>query len=187
MVVCAADPAFDSSASADELRADFLSILDAFHRYHPIPPAALRGLSGAEARVLSMIVHAEKRGDALRPSDLARAGRITPSAVSQVLKGLEARGYVTRVRAAGDSRSVNVKLTDGGKALSHEMAEGRARLLDEIIAYVGEDDMRHFIDTWERIVEFQERSALFVEHERPFSGPPIGGSGPFCSQGEDAR
>lgn len=172
-------PGPDAAAPADVLRADFLNIIDALHRYHPLPPEALRGLSTAEARVLLLAIRAEEQDSMLRPSDIARAGRITPSAVSQVLKGLEARGYVTRVRSEGDFRSVNVVLTDEGKALSREMTEGRARLLDEIVGYVGEDDARHFVDTWKRIVEFQERSGLFVESEKAFSGPPIGGPVPF--------
>lgn len=184
----------DAMTSTDALRADFLNIIDAFHRYHPIPPEALRGLSAAEARVLSLAIHAEEQGSTLRPSDIARAGRITPSAVSQVLKNLEACGYVKRVRSAGDSRSVNVVLTDEGKALSREMMNGRACLLDEIIEYVGEDDARHFINTWKRIVEFQERSSSFVQHEEAFSGPPLSAPSPFgapcgapgCEPGERA-
>ena len=186
-----ANPSSDSGTSTDALRIDFLNIIDAFHRYHPLPPEALSGFTAAEARVLMMAIRAEEEGVTLRPSDIARAGRITPSAVSQVLKGLEERGYVTRVRSEGDSRSVNVVLTDEGKALSREMAAGRARLLDEIIAYVGEADARHFIDTWKRIVDFQEHSASFVVHDRAFSGPPLGGPAlfedPCASRGEGAR
>jgi len=49
--------------------------------------------------------------------ELSRALLLDPSTLTPVLKKLEAKGYLSRVRDPGDERSVIITLTDAGAAL----------------------------------------------------------------------
>jgi DNA-binding MarR family transcriptional regulator len=50
-------------------------------------------------------------------SDIARALALEPATLSPLLKRLESAGYLTRGRSEGDERSLDVRLTDAGRAL----------------------------------------------------------------------
>ena len=52
-----------------------------------------------------------------RVVDLSRALALEPATLSPLLKRLEAAGYVTRARGADDERTLDVALTDTGRAL----------------------------------------------------------------------
>jgi MarR family transcriptional regulator, organic hydroperoxide resistance regulator len=50
-------------------------------------------------------------------SDIARALALEPATLSPLLKRLESAGYLTRGRSEDDERSLDVRLTDAGRAL----------------------------------------------------------------------
>jgi MarR family transcriptional regulator, organic hydroperoxide resistance regulator len=49
--------------------------------------------------------------------DIGRALSLEPATLSPLLKRLESGGLVTRARKSGDERSLDVELTDAGRAL----------------------------------------------------------------------
>lgn len=122
------------------------------HRKRPMPPS--HGLPPLEAHVLMAVCIAVDHGVEARPSDIARRFRITPSAVSQTLKALEARGLVRRERSASDSRTVRVVLTEEGRALSAKARRERDAFVDGMIAAVGEGDMRGFVAAMRKIAAY---------------------------------
>lgn len=52
--------------------------------------------------------------------DLARALQLDPATLSPLLKRLEAQGYVDRSRRVGDERTLDIRLTDEGRALREQ-------------------------------------------------------------------
>ena len=74
-------------------------------------------------------------GDADTPHglrELARAAGVSAPTATRMIDGLEARGLVTRERAADDRRAVRIALTPGGQeAVEHrrEAMHGRRRAL----------------------------------------------------------
>ncbi len=77
------------------------------HRFQPY------GVRLAQWQYLRVLWH----HDGLTQNELSRRVRRVGANAVSVLNGLEAQGYVRRVRNSGDRRSINIFLTDEGRAL----------------------------------------------------------------------
>lgn len=164
-----------ASASGNEaIKADLFDLFRRFKRIRPVPPALVKSISPLEMHVLLEVTRADRQSRVLRPSDLARCLHSSPSSVSQLLKALEERGLVERRRIEGDSRSVQVALTEKGQALSTEAHTDRDRFFDDMIASIGQAEMIQFMDTLRKVCEYVEQSDEFEED--PFI-PDMGGDG----------
>jgi DNA-binding MarR family transcriptional regulator len=73
----------------------------------------------------------------VRPTTLAQRAGISKQAISQLVRELEARGYVKQVRDPTDTRAKNVCLTKRGGALRTACAEVRLELHSVVIAKLG--------------------------------------------------
>lgn len=129
-------------------------------RSHHLPQVQLGDLTVGESSVLLCIHQAGRTGECVRPNHIAHMASTTPSSLSQMLKSLEAKGYVTRERISGregaDSRGVRLQLTDEGARLAREGDAVRDGYLKELFDYLGEDDVRSFVRVVERMVAFFE-------------------------------
>lgn len=80
--------------------------------------------------ILASLLHSHRRGsEAPTQRRLAELSGMDPNTASQVLRGLERRGIVSRTRRAQDSRSVAVELSADGLELAW-LCAGRARALN---------------------------------------------------------
>jgi len=68
--------------------------------------------------------------------DIAAVLALDYGTLSPLLKRLEARGLISRVRRADDERSVEIHLTDAGRA----MRSGASRVPDELVCALGMDE-----------------------------------------------
>ncbi len=74
--------------------------------------AGLNGLSQLQLGILEVLA---KRSEGMPVSDLARRFMISAATVSDSLRVLDAKGYVTKSRGSTDGRSVTVKITESGR------------------------------------------------------------------------
>ena len=72
-----------------------------------------------------------------RPTTLAQRAGITKQAISQLVRELEARGYVEQVPDSTDTRAKIVRLTKRGVALQAACAEVKHELQSIAIAKLG--------------------------------------------------
>ena len=72
-----------------------------------------------------------------RPTTLAQRAGITKQAISQLVRELEARGYVEQVPDSTDTRAKIVRLTERGVALHAASAEVRLELQSVALAKLG--------------------------------------------------
>lgn len=72
-----------------------------------------------------------------RPTTLAQRAGISKQAISQLVRELEARGYVEQVPDATDTRAKIVRLTKRGVALHAAAAEVRLEMQSVAIAKLG--------------------------------------------------
>lgn len=123
------------------------------------------GLTRGESCVLMLVDdyagregegEASVRAPGVRPGELARALRFTPSALSQVLKSLEAKGLIERRRAEGDSRAVEVMLTGAGARAVEQIHALRNEQWNLLFDYLGDEDVAHLMRIAERICAFRE-------------------------------
>jgi DNA-binding MarR family transcriptional regulator len=82
---------------------------------------------------------------------------ISKAAVSQMLGGLEKRGFVTREADPENRRTIIVKLTDEGRTTSEAVERRFDGYVDMMIERIGEKDTREMIRLIYRLADiFQE-------------------------------
>lgn len=142
--------------SFDALKARFVEVGERFRQGRfdaPLP----EGVTTAEARALRCLRRLEEKGSPARPGLVAGALRTSPSAFSQTLRSLEAKGWVERRRAPGeDSRAVQVVLTEAGQRIEEVCRKKREERLDAILRCIGPEDLAVMTSALERVVEMEE-------------------------------
>jgi DNA-binding MarR family transcriptional regulator len=92
----------------------------------------------SQARALRVL---SSRDEGMRPSALADELRIAPRSATDVVDGLEARGWVSRAADPSDRRATMLSLTADGRELV-ERIEGVRRLASERVLDVLTDAQR---------------------------------------------
>lgn len=93
----------------------------------------------------------------LSPGDLARASQVTDARIANVLKVLEARGYIERRPSTADRRRVEVVLTEKGREQERARAKEGLRFMTEFLGELGVDDARDLVRLLSRINEVMEQ------------------------------
>lgn len=116
----------------------------------------LGDLTTGESGVLITIAHARRLAKHVRPRMVAHMANMTPSALSQMLKSLEAKGYVVRERFGEDSRGIDLQLTEKGLDLAKQGERMRDDYLRELFSYLGDDDVADLNRVVRRMNEYFE-------------------------------
>ncbi|NPD32927.1 MarR family transcriptional regulator [Eggerthellaceae bacterium zg-997] len=117
----------------------------------------LDGLTPAETRVLWLVDLLAAEGPDPSPSAIAKAAHLAPSALSQVLRSLEHKGLIARMRCQRDGRGVRVRLTDQGASSVGSIRARQDSYWSDLLAYLGPDDAEALARIMGRVVGFQER------------------------------
>lgn len=149
-----------------------LELLGTARRLQQLRPSTLgtfEGVTPAEARTLLMISMAwqAKGEETVRPGHIAGHMHVSPSAFSQLLKGLERKGLVTRGREAGDFRAVSLALTPEGRDIAAKIEDRWSHQALELVKYVGIDDLRTMVRTANKMADYFEK-AQSGELEAPY-------------------
>lgn len=147
------------------------------HRLKCLRPAlspSMDGLTPMEAHALVLLFCADEKQCSVKPSDIARHLRVSPSAVSQFLRSLERKGFIMRTRAEGDSRSVCIGLTEKGQSLSSQLRRERSKQFMDMVESVGIDNMNQLVVILEKICDYAEGSDSFVPVSRECDIPGRG-------------
>jgi DNA-binding MarR family transcriptional regulator len=146
-------------AEDDRYAAEKRALSNLFHRMHSpnFRPPTAPGLTDSETFVLLHIGMAAGGGADIRPSQLARHARMTPSALSQTLKRLEEKGCIVRTRAEGDSRSVSIDVTEKGSELIEQARRLRNDAYSALLDYLGPRDVAELTRVLGRIADFAEQ------------------------------
>ena len=100
--------------------------------------------------------------DNVRMTDVSRFLSVSKAAVSQMLRSLENKGYITREVDRNNRRNVIVTLTPAGREVLEEQYGEFSRLLEMVVDRLGEDETREMI----RIVDHMGSILDELEDER---------------------
>ncbi len=114
-----------------------LEELKIFHRAMPF--------NNTEMQMMREIIAAKERGSRVISSGLAKLLGITRSAVSQMVKKLEAKGVVRRVPDSRDKKIAYIELSEKARSIYEESRARVNGLLERIVAKLGEEKVEHFI------------------------------------------
>jgi DNA-binding MarR family transcriptional regulator len=92
---------------------------------------------------------------------------ISKPAVSQMLNGLEKKGYITRQIDANDRRRIEVAVTQSGMVVLEEAKIEVDLMMDRLIQRFGIEDMRQLIALLNRLVDTSEalKEEILAERE----------------------
>ncbi len=107
------------------------------------------GLDMALADALSVL----GQNGSMRMGELAEALRITPASTTRAVGCLVDRGFVERVRAESDQRSIEVSLTPAGRD-RYEVITGRVQVgLTQILSEFSDDEQLLLAEMLERFTQ----------------------------------
>jgi DNA-binding MarR family transcriptional regulator len=97
---------------------------------------------------------AKRNAEGLRVSDLASAFEITASSITQMVTGLEERGYVRRSMDPDDRRAVRVFLTEEGERLADSTAASVDRVFVGLVEHLGKEKSAQLLDLLTDVTEY---------------------------------
>ena len=142
-------------------------LMRAQHRFVKIQRSiSFHGMSKSEFILLEMI----RNKDGIYVSEIAKALRITPPAVSKMLRCLEKKKYIQRRVDAKDRRNTIVKITPKGDRARHNIQIQMEGLLNHTIERMGEKQAEKFISLMEQFNElfYEEIVKLKKMQEEPY-------------------
>lgn len=91
--------------------------------------------------------------------DLVEDLHASKAAVSQMLAGLERRGYIERSFNPGNRRKIILTLTAQGRKVVDDAQRWFADMMREVIAEFGEDNARTMVSLVEKLTQIIDRRA----------------------------
>ena len=116
---------------------------------------AREGLTESRAHVMWQL---QERGPCTQAT-LAADLHVTPRAITALIDGLAATGFVTREPHPSDRRATLVTFTERGRVTAQELVDGHRRLACQLFADLTDDAFETFDATLLRVIS-QFRSVL---------------------------
>lgn len=119
------------------------------------------GVTRAEAHSVHSLYLLERLDfcPSCRPGEIASKLKISPSAFSQMLKALEAKGLVERTRSSEDCRAVRICLTEAGRQLGQRINEEIGQQFDQVIGFAGEERFLDSLNLFEEAMDMLDKTA----------------------------
>lgn len=90
-----------------------------------------------EAHVMGLLLRHSTAENPMTATDLIRRTRLLKSQMNKILTALEARGYITRTRAALDKRMIFIRLTQEGTEAYLQEHKGVEAILNQLVSKIG--------------------------------------------------
>jgi DNA-binding MarR family transcriptional regulator len=124
----------------------------------------IAGCKPSEMRVLFCI---KKSTHATFPeikvSEISRRLQVTSPTITQLLNGLEANGLIERHIDNIDRRSVGVKLTPKGEAVTQQAMDTVLASMHGLIEYLGEEQSNQLVELLSKVfIYFSEKEANYT-------------------------
>jgi len=96
----------------------------------------------------------EQADGLVKMSDVSAFFRITPAAVSQMVREYERKGWIKRVIWENDRRCVYLKVTKAGRSVLKNCEESAMQEIVDFIHYLGEEDSDALIRILEKAKDY---------------------------------
>ncbi len=113
------------------------------------PVRQIRGITGGELGTLGYLVTG---WGGAAPSDISRDFCISTARATNIISGLERKGWVERHPDPDDRRRVSISVTDSGRAMVTDHMDRVLRDLRRLLDGLGEDDAKEFLRLVKRVV-----------------------------------
>ena len=110
-----------------------------------------------EYGVLSYLVYVQ---DNVSAGFLTEQFHVVPGRMTDILKGLEGKGFIKRCRDEEDKRKVNVCITEKGRNEAKVRRNYIAEEYEELFEILGEKDTRELIRLLKIVLSYSEKISL---------------------------
>jgi len=97
-------------------------------------------------------------------SDLPKHLMISKPAMSQLLNGLEKKGYIVREIDQNDRRKISVTLTPKGQDILMRTKDYADNMLETVISRFGEENTRQLVELFTRLTDISEEIRLETQN-----------------------
>ncbi len=144
-----------TDTTAEKLLRSFMQFHKAGWHEHSVA-----GCTPSEIKVLFCVRKGMKHNNAIiTVSEISKILRVTSPTVTQILKKLEANGFVVRHADDIDRRVVRITLTEKGQDVAHKAEEEFHASLDGLIDYLGEEQCIQLSDLLSRVFHYYHEKA----------------------------
>lgn len=140
-----------------ELSMEFLATAHRFKKIHM--DGIFPEISKGEFWALKMIQKATLKSESecgVYVSTIAECLKVTPSAISRMLKGMEEKGLIERKVNKNDRRNTYVTLTEKGKKVTQKVEAEMNEFTKNVISGMGEEDSKTLIRLFNKLVDTME-------------------------------
>lgn len=140
----------------DKLKLHFIKTMLRFQKID-ICPCTIGDTHYTEFVILSSIANSCPTACGnLNVSEIKDTLHISQSAVSQSLKSLEKKGYITRNIDINDRRKITISVTDRGHNIINISTKNQQRMMNELFLRFGIEDIELLIELLERLLNAYE-------------------------------
>ncbi len=109
-----------------------------------------------DVMILESILHMHPDGSPVKMSDLSDYFKVTPAAISQMIRSFEEKGWVQRVKPPHDRRTTCIQVSEQAKEHLRESLLLMQEHLRAFISLLGEEDARALVRILEKAIVFYQ-------------------------------
>ncbi len=117
------------------------------------------GIAPSQMHLLEVIEHGEPTSLKQLASDM----HLTPGAITQLVDGLVAPGYLQRTPSREDRRVTTVALTEAGAEKIKLLKRKKRALLSEAVADLDDNELQIFLRVQQKLLAYLETNCLQIK------------------------
>ena len=134
---------------------------------------SIAGCTLSEIRVLFCIRKSTKSDTSeMKVSEISKLLHVTSPTITQLLKGLEANGLVTRHIDPTDRRAVGIALTEKGEMVTQQAADAFSASFEGLVEYLGEEQSYQLAELLSKVFRYFKENAASADHS-PWNGDEV--------------
>lgn len=110
-------------------------------------------ITNQQARVVGFIGEKQDEGVTVNQKDIESYLDITGASVSNLLRGLEKKGFIERIRSASDDRAKEISLTLKGRELIATFNSVFSEIENKIVHGMAEEQKKLFLELLKKVVK----------------------------------
>ncbi len=141
-------------------------LLTLFYIFQKRNKKAHSGMKFRDLMILHSILQCQRRGTPVKMNDISGHFKVTPAAVSQVIKTFEEKGWVERVIPANDRRTTYLHATSEAQLQMSRCYQQVQRNLHSFLLSLGEEDANALVRILDKAVAYYQEQDSNVESKR---------------------
>lgn len=110
-------------------------------------------ITNQQARVVGFIGEKQEEGVTVNQKDIELYLDITSASVSNLLRGLEKKGFIERIRSVSDDRAKEISLTLKGRELITTFNSVFSEIEDKIVQGMTEEQKKLFLELLKKVIK----------------------------------